>query len=286
VDLLPHVLSALDDRDMRRLLGQAFRGRLIAVDVAAILAAVLRALVQKGHHRALLARILPVARTFLRQNEGAFYAAVERRLWYLPRRVDKYLARRLVEVIHDAVDEFSQPDHPGAAQLERTLLALADELERDETLRRRVDEAVGQAMALPEVQGWLSALWDDLRRAILGDIQSPESELRRALADGISGFGETLQSDAAVAAKLTALIDAAISADNVGWRARVARFIADEVRGWDTREFTRRMELWAGPELQYIRINGTVLGFFIGVGLFLAAKMMAPALARVLGSNL
>ncbi len=73
---------------------------------------------------------------------------------------------------------------------------------------------------------------------------------------------------------MTALIENAIGPEHVSWRARVARFISDQVRSWDTAEFTRRMELWAGRELQYIRINGTVLGFFIGLALFLSSHLL------------
>jgi uncharacterized membrane-anchored protein YjiN (DUF445 family) len=94
------------------------------------------------------------------------------------------------------------------------------------------------------------------------------------LRDSAMAFGESLSRDRELADKLTAIIEGAIGPEHVSWRARVARFISDQVRSWDTAEFTRRMELWAGRELQYIRINGTVLGFFIGLALFLSAHLL------------
>ena len=112
-------------------------------------------------------------------------------------------------------------------------------------------------------------MWDEIRKASLDDIASANSRFRRIATDSAMAFGDTLNRDRALADRLTGLIEGAVGPEHVSWRARVAQFIADQVRGWDTAEFTRRMELWAGRELQYIRINGTLLGFLIGVALFL-----------------
>lgn len=272
VDVLPSILSAVDDRDMRRLVAQVFGSHLSSLDLAAILGAMLRALVTRGHHKALLQRSLPVLQSLIADNAEAIDDAVERRLWFLPKKVDRYLARRLVVILQEAAGDLSRPDHPTAARLEAALLALARDLETDEDLRARINALMRRAINLPEVQDWMSSLWDDVRRALFDDVASPAPALKRVVADRLVAFGTTLETDPAIAGKLTAMIDAAISTERVPWRARIARFIADEVRAWNTAEFTRRMELWAGTELQYIRINGTVLGFLIGVGLFLATE--------------
>ncbi|HEX6980482.1 MAG TPA: DUF445 domain-containing protein [Alphaproteobacteria bacterium] len=272
MDVLPSILSAVDDRDMRRLVAQVFGSHLSSLDLAAILGTMLRALVTRGHHKALLQRSLPVLQSLIADNAEAIDDAVERRLWFLPKKVDRYLARRLVVILQEAASDLSRPDHPTATRLEAALLRLAHDLEADESLRARINAVMRRAINLPEVQAWMSSLWDDVRRALLDDIASPAPALRRAVADRLVAFGTTLETDPAIAGKLTAMIDAAISTEHVPWRARIARFIADEVRAWNTAEFTRRMELWAGTELQYVRINGTVLGFLIGVGLFLATE--------------
>ncbi len=274
VDAVPHALALLDDRDMRQLVARAFGGRLGTFDVSSMLGAMLQALVKNGHHKRLLARLAPVAGALLSQSEESFYGAVQKRLWFLPRRIDRYLSRQLLALLQDSVTELAAPSPATAARLEDALLRLAAELEQDERLRARVQAAFAQAIALPEVQDWLHTLWDDVRRAVLDDLEAPEPALRRAVSDGLIALGGTLQTDPAIAAKLTAAVDRVISAENVSWRARVARFITAEVQGWDTAEFTRRMELWAGRELQYIRINGTVLGFLIGVALFLVTELV------------
>jgi len=274
VDAVPHALALLDDRDMRQLVARAFGGRLGAFDVSSMLGAMLKAVVKNGHHKRLLARLAPVARALLAQNEESFYAAVQKRLWFLPRRIDRYLSRQLLALLQDSLSELASPSPATAARLEDALLRLATELQQDDRLRARVQAAFTQAIALPEVQDWLQTLWDDVRRALLDDLASPEPALRRAVSDGLIALGAALETDPAIAAKLTAAIDRVISAENVSWRARAARFITAEVQGWNTAEFTRRMELWAGRELQYIRINGTVLGFLIGVALFLVTEFV------------
>ena len=277
VEVLPMVLNALDDRDMRRLVATTFGNRIEDSDIASILSKVLRSLVEKGHHRAILARALPALHTALREGEPAIYGAVEKKLWFLPKKLDKYLASRLLDVIQDAVAELREPNSPILARAEQALLDLATKLEQDERTRTRVHAAIRTVVRLPEIQAWLSTVWDEIRQASLDDIASSNSRFRRIATDSTMAFGDTLSRDRALADRLTGLIENAVGPEHVSWRARVAQFIADQVRGWDTAEFTRRMELWAGRELQYIRINGTLLGFLIGVALFLISQAARPA---------
>jgi uncharacterized membrane-anchored protein YjiN (DUF445 family) len=272
VEVLPHVLNALDDRDMRRLVATTFGNRVEDSDIASILSKVLRSLIEKGHHRAILSRVLPALHAALREGEPAIYGAVEKRLWFLPKKLDKYLASRLLDVIQDAISDLSEPNSPILARAEHGLLELATKLEQDERTRARVHAAIRTVVRLPEIQAWLSTVWDEIRQASLDDIASENSRFRRIATDSAMAFGDTLSRDRALADRLTGLIEGAVGPEHVSWRARVARFIADQVRAWDTAEFTRRMELWAGRELQYIRINGTLLGFLIGVALFLISQ--------------
>jgi uncharacterized membrane-anchored protein YjiN (DUF445 family) len=272
VEVLPHVLNALDDRDMRRLVARTFGNRIEDSDIASILSRMLRSLIEKGHHRAILGRALPALHAALREGEPAIYGAVEKRLWFLPKKLDKYLASRLLDVIQDAIADLNQPNSPILARAELYLLQLATKLEQDEQTRARVHAGIRTIVRLPEIQDWLSTVWDDIRRTSLDDIASENSRFRRIAIDSIMAFGDTLNRDRALADRLTSTIEGAVGPEQVSWRARVAKFIADQVRGWDTAEFTRRMELWAGRELQYIRINGTLLGFLIGVALFLISQ--------------
>jgi len=274
IDVVPHVFAALDDRDMRRLVANTFGNRIEDSDIASILSKVLRSLIEKGHHRAILARALPALHAALREGEPAIYGAVEKRLWFLPKKLDKYLASRLLDVIQDAISDLSEPNSPILARAEHALLELATKLEQDERVRARVHAGIRTIVRLPEIQAWLSTVWDEIRQASLDDIASESSRFRRIATDSAIAFGDTLSRDRELADRLTGLIEGAVGPEHVSWRARVAKFIAEQVRGWDTAEFTRRMELWAGRELQYIRINGTLLGFLIGVGLFLIAQVV------------
>ena len=104
-EMLPHALTALDDRDMRRLVATTFGNRLEDSDIASILSKVLRSLIAKGHHRAILGRALPALHTALQEGEPALYSAIERRLWYLPKRLDKYLAGQLLALIQEAIGD-------------------------------------------------------------------------------------------------------------------------------------------------------------------------------------
>jgi uncharacterized membrane-anchored protein YjiN (DUF445 family) len=272
VEVVPVVLNALDDRDMRRLVATTFGNRIEDSDIASILSKVMRSLIEKGHHRAILGRALPALHAALREGEPAIYGAVEKRLWFLPKKLDKYLASRLLDVIQDAISDLSEPNSPILARAEQALLELATKLEQDERTRARVHASIRTIVRLPEIQAWLSTVWDEIRQACFDDLASGNSRLRRIATDSAMALGDTLSRDRELADRLTALIERSVGPEHVSWRGRVAKFIAEQVRGWDTAEFTRRMELWAGRELQYIRINGTLLGFLIGIALFLISQ--------------
>jgi uncharacterized membrane-anchored protein YjiN (DUF445 family) len=125
---------------------------------------------------------------------------------------------------------------------------------------------------LPELQAWLAASWDKGRDIVLADLDSPSSRLRRTLALAIASIGETLGNDAAMRGRLDAAIEALL-AEALPWRGELIRFVAEVVRKWEPAGFSDRIEMAVGADLQYIRMNGTIVGGLVGGGLFLLSLL-------------
>jgi uncharacterized membrane-anchored protein YjiN (DUF445 family) len=125
---------------------------------------------------------------------------------------------------------------------------------------------------IPELQAWLAASWDKGRDILLADLAAPSSRLRRTLALAIASIGETLGNDAAMRARLDAAIEALL-AEALPWREGLIRFVAEVVRKWEPAGFSHRIDMAVGADLQYIRMNGTIVGGLVGGGLFLLSLL-------------
>ncbi len=120
------------------------------------------------------------------------------------------------------------------------------------------------------MQAWLGTVWDELRRIFLADLAAPQSRTREAARTAMTSLGQALGRDAEMQARLDGAIEHAALAV-VPWRGQIGALIAEVVRGWDARTVTRRLELAIGSDLQYIRMNGTLVGACVGCALYLAS---------------
>jgi uncharacterized membrane-anchored protein YjiN (DUF445 family) len=170
----------------------------------------------------------------------------------------------------ELIDDLRQPD--GAAR--RGLLAAIDELAEELAAGSEQPPGRGSARVLrqPELQAWIAASWDKGRDLALADLAAPSSRVRRALALTIASVGETLRADPGMRERLDAALEA-ILAEALPWRGELIRVVAEVVRKWEPRAFSDRIELAVGADLQYIRMNGTIVGGLVGGGLYLLSLL-------------
>lgn len=268
---LPFVLRAVDDRQIKAFLGRALGAQLRSAPLSAFAGHFLRLVTAAGYHEAVLDRALDYARAFLARNEERLLDTVaERRRSWIPRALNREIARAMLRGAEELIDDLRKPD--GAAR--QSLLSALDEMAVE------LMNAPAQVAAtdrprlpnLPELQAWLAASWDKGRDLLLADIEAPSSRLRRALALAISSIGETLGNDAAMRARLDAAIEDLL-AEALPWRGELIRFVAEVVRKWEPKGFSDRIEMAVGADLQYIRMNGTIVGGLVGGALFLLSLL-------------
>jgi len=268
---LPFVLRAVDDSQIKAFLGRALGAQLRNAAVGPLAAQLVRALTAAGYHEAVLDRLLDYARAFLARNEDRLLETVaERKRSWIPRAINREIARAMLRGAAELIDDLRQPD--GAAR--RSLLAAIDEMTAELANASEQSNASSRATVLkqPELQAWIAASWDKVRDLALADLAVPSSRLRRALALAIASIGETLSTDAAMRARLDAMFEAVL-AEALPWRGELIRFVAEVVRKWEPKGFSDRIEMAVGSDLQYIRMNGTIVGGLVGGGLFLLSLL-------------
>jgi len=267
---LPFVLHAVDDRQIKAFLGRALGAQLRNASLTALAGHFVRLVTAAGYHEAVLDRALNYARDFLARNEERLLDTVaERRRSWIPRAINREIARAMLRGAEELIDDLRKPD--GSAR--QSLLSAIDDMAL-ELMNAPADPASERARLpnLPELQAWLAASWDKGRDIVLSDLASSSSRLRRTLALAIASIGETLGNDAAMRGRLDAAIEALL-AEALPWRGELIRFVAEVVRKWEPAGFSERIEMAVGADLQYIRMNGTIVGGLVGGGLFLLSLL-------------
>jgi uncharacterized membrane-anchored protein YjiN (DUF445 family) len=269
---LPFVLSAVDDRQIKAFLGRALGAQLRNAPLTALAGQLVRLLTAAGYHEAVLDRALDYARAFLARNEERLLDTVaERRRRWIPRAITREIARAMLRGAEELLDDLRRPD--GAAR--RSLLSAIDDMASELANASEESAASHRSRLLlkqPELQAWLAATWDKGRDFVLADLAAPSSRLRRTLALAIASIGEALGADTAMRERLDAAIEALL-AEALPWRGELIRFVAEVVRKWEPEGFSDRIEIAVGADLQYIRMNGTIVGGLVGGGLFLLSLL-------------
>jgi uncharacterized membrane-anchored protein YjiN (DUF445 family) len=261
---LPVLLRAVDDRQLTTFLARTLGVQLRRVAVASLMGQLMQLLSAAGHHERVLDSALDFARSFLAQNEERMLAAVaQRRRRWIPRTINREIARAMLRVAAELLEDLRKPD--GAARL--SLLQSIDEFAAELAASSTIAEGRSGVVQRPEIRAWISDAWGKARDVVLRDLASPSSRVRRALAAAIGSVGEALSADAEMRQRLEIVIEN-VAAEALPWRAELSRFVSEVVRQWEPRSFSDRIEAAVGADLQFIRINGTIVGGLVGGALY------------------
>ncbi|MDG3016331.1 DUF445 domain-containing protein [Speluncibacter jeojiensis] len=186
-----------------------------------------------------------------------------------PRFVDLLLS----EKIHRELVEFtwkvrSDPDHEVRQAANRFLVEFANDLQRDPETMAKAEKIKAEVMGRKEITGAAEAAWRVAKKLITDSVEDPSSTLRRKLVEYVTRFGERLRDDDAMRAKFDRWLSDGVRYVVENYAHEITGLITDTVARWDAEEASRKIELQAGRDLQFIRINGTVVGALAGLVIF------------------
>jgi uncharacterized membrane-anchored protein YjiN (DUF445 family) len=270
---LPYVVRSLDDSDLQRFTHATLGEQLRKADVASVAARALDVLGQTGEADTLFARVAEIAGDWLKTNRAEIDALVhEKSPWWLPRSIDRKIAAAIVDGVIELLGDLRDPKSDARQKFKTALSGLVDELLKSTKQREEINAAKNRILDHPEFQAWLGAIWRRSSQALLADLAQPDSETRAGLERAIHLFARALQSDQAMQRHIDNLLER-LAVYIISWRNAIGSFISEVVKSWDTKVLTERLELVVGSDLQYIRMNGTVVGAIAGCLIFLATRM-------------
>lgn len=275
VRLLPGLVRGDGEAAIRGTLTRALQEALGGVDLRRPLAQVLRAVVESDALEALLTELSDRLVGMVQDRRDWLQEAVEARSrWWIPRAVDRRVAGNLADAAIDHLFDLRSPHSDVGRDLRRWLRELPDEVERGGPLGERLTRVVRMALQDTSFSQLLDKAVSTLRRLVVDDLEGPDSRIRGVVEAAVASLASQLD-DAELRGRVNRSVEDAFVAAIPRWRERIRDFISETLRGQDLDEFTRRMEVRVGKDLQYIRINGTILGAMIGGLLYVLNGLLA-----------
>jgi uncharacterized membrane-anchored protein YjiN (DUF445 family) len=269
-------LPKVGDDDVTSFVRGSLLPRFVQEPLSPIAGHFLQSVVEDGAHHALLDLVLVEAHDWLRDNKDLLADVVGPRA---PRWSPQWVDRLVVDRIHREAlawltDVRENQSHPARKAVDRLLGQLADDLQHDPEMMARFEAFKTRMLTHPDMGSSLTAVWDAVRTALIDAISDPASTLQVRAVAAIQDLGKRLQTDDSLRSKVD---DRA--AEAVGYVVRtygneIVSVISDTIERWDGREASARIELHVGRDLQFIRINGTVVGALVGLIIYTVSQLL------------
>jgi len=269
-------VTVLRDEDVQAVMEQAVARRVIAKEWGPPLGKILAKVVEDGSHHKLVDLVCDRAYEWVRDNQKTVLTVVmDRAPSWSPRFVDELLADKVYsEVLSFAWAVKVDADHPMRQALDRFLTEFAKDLQVDQETIARAEQVKMQIVEHPRVQELIGSAWATAKEMLLTAAEDPSSELRLRLQQSLVRLGERLSGDDPLRAKVDTWAED-VAAHVVGnYADELTTLITDTVERWDADETARKVELQVGRDLQFIRINGTVVGALAGLAIYTVAQLL------------
>ncbi len=260
-------LSRVRDEDLVALVEEALLPRFLEEPISPVAGSLLQEIIADKAHHGLVDLALGEAHRWLSSNEATFSDIVgERAPWWSPPSLNERVTHRLhVELVAWIQDIRDDPYHHARTALDALLAQLAQDLLHDPATQERAEQLKTRVLSHPQLVVTATSLWNAFRRALLDALADPEGPVRRRARQELTGFAARLREDRPQQEKLDRYAaDLAVFA--VGrYGDELTAVITHTIDRWDGKEAARRIELHVGRDLQFIRINGTIVGGLVGV---------------------
>jgi uncharacterized membrane-anchored protein YjiN (DUF445 family) len=274
--VLVGVADVLDDDAASGAITHALVSRMEDTPATPLLAKALEVGIEEGHHHALVESILRSAGDYLDEHRSVLRERITvESPWWVPEPLDDRIFEKVFGGAKRFIDELrQQPDHELRRGIDRRLTDLVQRLRSDPALAEQVEDRKRTLLQHPSVQGWAASLWAELKDGLSRSARNPDSELRRRLAEAIAAGGARLRDDPELQATVDAWFADAVHTAAEEYGPSVAAYIEATVERWDTDETTDRLELLVGRDLQFIRINGTIVGGLAGLVIYTVGQLL------------
>ncbi len=274
---LDWALRSGDGSELRAALAGTLERAFNAVPVSEAVGTLLDVLLSGDRMQTLIDQLVHFGRTQLDAHRFAIRLRIrEQSPWWLPKFVDREIYDKLVGEMEQLLDAIaSDPNHPARTDIRSQLDSLRQTLAADPALVARSRALQQELTSHPAVRSYLEDLWKRLGEELHAALANPDSPLMLGLTSEIRKLGEVLHTDAEVAARLNGWLRRLLLYLVENYRDPLAEIVSETIESWDPRATAQRIELNIGTDLQYIRVNGTLVGGLVGLTLYVVTALVA-----------
>ncbi|MDX2526671.1 DUF445 domain-containing protein [Streptomyces europaeiscabiei] len=269
-------LTVLRDSDVQAVVGEAITRRANAQEIAPGIGKMLEKVVTDGGHRRIVDLVCARAQNWLILHDEQVMDAVEGGApGWTPRFVDRRIGERVYkELLRFTTEMRDSPTHPARGALDRFLTDFATDLQSDTDTRARVERLKGEVLGRGEVQDLIASAWTAVRSMIVSAAEDERSELRLRVRTSLLSLGTRMATEPSAQAKVDKWVEGAAVHVVTTYRAEITSLITETVASWDPEHTTRKIEANIGRDLQFIRINGTVVGSLAGLLIYTVSRAL------------
>lgn len=272
---LAGVAQVLKDKDVQALIDRAVLAGARRIQVAPLLGDLLALLTENRRHQALLDEALAALASTLEANEELIRERVRAESpWWIPGKVDDKIHDRIVSGIEHTIEDVGRnPDHPLRQRFDAALDRFIERLKTSPAIAARAESLKEELLAHPVVRAFSASLWTDIKRSLIKAAERQErGEGPHAISRTLQSLGRNMLADPVLLQKTDRWLIGAMADLVAQYRGEVAQLITDTVIAWNPHDTADKIELQIGRDLQYVRINGTLVGGLVGLLLYTIAQ--------------
>ncbi|MBU2340037.1 MAG: DUF445 domain-containing protein [Alphaproteobacteria bacterium] len=277
-DLFVEVLESLDPDRLGGQVRSALKTGLDRIEVAPLLGQMLEAMIADGRHRPLIDSIIRWAGLVLEDNEDMVRAMINQRANALLRftGLDERLANSVLDGLYRMLAEvLVDPEHPLRAKIEDGLADLAKGLREDPEMQAKVERMKREMLDNPAIATWWQGVWERLRHRLIDMVRGGTGDIPGRLTDSLAEMGAALRDDPRLQQQVNRFARRTAVGVTSRYGGQIVQLVSETVRGWDASTITGRVENAVGRDLQFIRINGTLVGGLVGLTLHFLSTQFA-----------
>jgi len=271
------ILESLGDDKLGNMVKGALASRLRSFDISPLLGQTLDAAIVQNRHAEMLDGIIGWAARILLHNETVIHDMVQSRTGKFMRwtGLDEKLSTAIVEGLHKLLDDMAtDPEHPLRLKAQEGLESLANSLQHDPDTQAKVAALKADLLASPAVAAWMDTLWQNARRRMIEMARDPDAAFGGQFGEAFKQLGATLQNDAGLRRTINRFARRLTVGLVADYGDGIVKLVSETIHGWDANTVTLQLENAVGRDLQYIRVNGTLVGGLVGVGLHVVSQLL------------
>ena len=275
-NVIPGILKTIDDADVKNFIQRQFESKMQELNFGQWVAVALESLSKSEKQSELITEVLTVLATELEANRLDINEKVKTATpWYTLGVADKKIADGVFNGLYEFLEMAKEHDSSIRQKINLYILNFIEDLKHSPEMQQKISTLITEFTQKEEVQNYIGSIWQEIKDNVTTDLdKGSDSKIKSNLTSMIMNFGDTIQNDTVMTTKINTFIKVDLLGVLLRNKKSIGDLIATSVQSWDKKEIADKLELEVGKDLQFIRINGTVVGGFVGLLIYFVEQFI------------